>query len=697
MERIKVAIRLRPFLSNENDSNTGINMDPDDDKTIMISKSFKTFKGYFDKILSTDSTQKEVFDFIKPCLFNIKKGINCTILAYGQTGSGKTYTMFGKDWSFYENIKEKNNYLSKDEYNFILNKELVIDPFSETNGIIPNLIMQLFNSYNNNKENKKNKEDNIENKDSNDNNDNKENNENIENNENNNLNIECCYIQVYNEKIYDLLEPINENNENKKFEVYGNKYEKMIEQTPLRIKYDKIKGKIIEGVNEIKTNSFFDIFDILKEGEINRKIRQTNRNDMSSRSHTILIINIEDNNNQVKSKIKLCDLAGSERYISSEKYNKKHINELCSINKSLFVLGNVIHILASKRRNKFIPYKDSKLTEILEDSLSGNSCIYLIATISPNDENFDETINTLKFADRAREVMTSFTPNQIINNDILGEGNNKKEITKLYKELSDLKQLLFLREKRGNLNPLQTQFLKLQKENIQLKKYLGGGNNINVFEKLIKENNNLKKEIKELTSQNLILKNEKKILINENNNNDYNGMIVELQKKNFKNSLSENDIFNNHKYNIEGNGKNNINSNTLINTGNNIIVNKNNNYNLYNKNIKKNYTYDMDNNYTNEKKNLLIKKSFLSKEINNMNNGKTISNNINNKRIKLNSIKQRSNNSNRIKSNYKVNYNNINLEKLGIKTKFSNNNKIIESLKRLQILEDLSKKNKENN
>ena len=141
MERIKVAIRLRPFLSNENDSNTGINMDPDDDKTIMISKSFKTFKGIFDKILSTDSTQKEVFDFIKPCLFNIKKGINCTILAYGQTGSGKTYTMFGKDWSFYENIKEKNNYLSKDEYNFILNKELVIDPFSETNGIIPNLII----------------------------------------------------------------------------------------------------------------------------------------------------------------------------------------------------------------------------------------------------------------------------------------------------------------------------------------------------------------------------------------------------------------------------------------------------------------------------------------------------------------------------------------------------------------------------
>ena len=76
MERLKVAIRLRPFLPNENESNTGINMNPDDDKTIVISKSLKTFKGTFDKILSTNSTQKDVFNFIRPCLDNIQKGIN---------------------------------------------------------------------------------------------------------------------------------------------------------------------------------------------------------------------------------------------------------------------------------------------------------------------------------------------------------------------------------------------------------------------------------------------------------------------------------------------------------------------------------------------------------------------------------------------------------------------------------------------
>ena len=159
MERIKVAIRIRPFLSNENKDNTGINMNPDDDNTIMITNNIKTFKGTFDKVLSVDSTQKDVFEFIEPCLVNIKNSKNCTILTYGQTGSGKTYTMLGGDWSFNENFAlEKNIQLAKEEFNFIANKELVIDPSSESNGIIPNLILQLFNIYNK-KNNESKKED----------------------------------------------------------------------------------------------------------------------------------------------------------------------------------------------------------------------------------------------------------------------------------------------------------------------------------------------------------------------------------------------------------------------------------------------------------------------------------------------------------------------------------------------------------
>ena len=426
MERIKVAIRIRPFLPNENEDNTGINMNPDDDNTIMITNNLKTFKGVFDRILSIDSTQKDVFDFIKPCLTKIKNSNNCTILTYGQTGSGKTYTIFGGDWSFNDNSSSEKSKKEKDEYNLIINKQLVIDPLSESNGIIPNLIMELFNIYNK-KNNEGSKED--------------EKNEDEIKKEDNNLNITCCYIQIYNEKIYDLLQYPQEINNKKDFEVISNrnKSEVLINQNCLKIKSDKKKGIILDGVNEIKTNSFYDLFDILTLGETNRKIRRTNENDMSSRSHTIFIIDIEDKISKIKSKIKLCDVAGSERFDSSQKYNKEHIFEMRSINKSLFVLGNIINILASKNKiHKYIPYKDSKLTRILEDSLSGNSCIYLIATISPKDEDFNETINTLKFADRAHEVMVSIAPNEIISEEF-GQGNNNK----LYKELSELKQQIF--------------------------------------------------------------------------------------------------------------------------------------------------------------------------------------------------------------------------------------------------------------
>ena len=339
-----------------------------------------------------------------------------------------------------------------------------------------------------------------------------------------------------------------------------------------------------------------------------------------------------------------------------------------------------------KKNKKFIPYKDSKLTQILEDSLSGNSSIYLIATISPNDENFEETINTLKFADRAHEVMTAVTPNQIINNDLLGEGG-KKEVYKLYKELSELKQLLLLREKRGNLNPLQAQFLKLKKENFLLKKYLGGGSNINAFHKLIQENNNLKKEIKELTSQNLLLKNEKSSdnIINNNNNNNNNNQDLynenennEFKKRLFKNSLSDINILQNYKNNYSlTNDKisRNINSSTLMNTGTTIINNKNNTIKNSNNNKFISHKYDIENTFIKQIKSEKRK----------------IANDINTRLLN-----KPNNNYNIKKSNYNINYNTINLENLGINKKYQNNKNILESIKRLQILEDLSKNNNVN-
>ena len=528
MEKIKVLVRIRPFLPNENSENTGLNIDSDTTQKIEISKSLKKFEATFDRVLSQNSTQKDVFNFVKPCMKLIKQGINCTILAYGQTGSGKTYTIFGGEWAMNDQSTDydKRKNFNKDKYNFILNEELMIDPFSKTNGIIPNLIMALFQTYGS-----------------------------YDSNENNII-ITCSYIQIYNEKVYDLLVDEEEMVEQKKnFDLntgIGNQAnEKPIKQKPLKIKYDRKNGVTIEGVNEIRTPSFYDIFELLRQGEINRKIRQTKRNEMSSRSHTIFIINVQNLKSNVISKIKLCDLAGSERYDSKEYYKKLHFDEMVNINKSLLVLGNVIHALGSnnnlnmtdnktkKQKKIFAPYKDSKLTQILEDSLGGNSVTYLLATISPCDENFEETLSTLKFADRAHSIMTKVSMNKLSNKD---EGFKSKEFNKICDELFQLKQLLNIRRKRGTLEPIQEELLKLKDENTQLKKYLGGASNIDRIKELMTENKNLKKEIKNLNELNKNLKNEikNKPLTNLNEDNTYNN--GSTNKKNNTNNTNNNSI-----------------------------------------------------------------------------------------------------------------------------------------------------------
>mgnify|MGYP002624649274 CR=1 FL=1 len=602
MEKLKVLVRIRPFIQNEDRNNTGLNIDTGNSQRIEISKSLKKFEATYDKILGEKCTQKDVFNFVKPCLNFIKKGINCTILAYGQTGSGKTYTMFGGEWAMNDKSTdyEQRKKFNKDKYNFILNDELTIDPFSPTNGIIPNLIMSLFQTYG------------------------------AYNSNGNDIIITCSYIQIYNEQVYDLLIDEEENKEEKirfnlESRVGRNVNEKPIKQKPLKIKYDKINGVTIDGANEIRTPTFYDIFELLRQGEINRKIRQTNKNEMSSRSHTIFIINIQNLKTNVVSKIKLCDLAGSERYDSGQSYKKLHFNEMCNINKSLLILGNVIHSLGtsnstinlggtSKKKNTktFAPYKDSKLTQILEDSLGGNSVTYLIATISPCDENFEETISTLKFADRAHSITSKVSMNQLTSKD---EGYKSKEFNKICDELFQLKQLLNIRKKRGTLEPIQEELLKLKDENSQLKKYLGGGKNVNRIQQLIEENKNLRKEIKNLTEMNKSLKNEinsKPISTSSHDFNNDNRKNNLTDKKRANSNLNIISSKNNNNYNLDDNRNYNINLNNnkyKLNTDS--SENLKNNYNI-NDNQKSDYLNTLndiltnkanDNNNNNEKKN----------------------------------------------------------------------------------------------
>ena len=257
MESIKVGIRIRPFLPYENERNTTIETFEEDKTKIILSKNNKRFISNFDRIFPENSTQENIYNFINPILESIYKGINSTILAYGQTGSGKTFTMFGEDFTMNENnILQK---LKKDKFNFLIDTNFVVDPFKTSNGIIPRLILDLFK------------------------------------NKNKSIVITCSYIQIYNEKIYDLLidnsfKEIVNLKTNFDTSLNNNKTEKIIEQENLKIREDKKLGTIIEGALELEANNFYDIFQYLRIGELNRKKRQTNKNLMSSRSHSIFII-----------------------------------------------------------------------------------------------------------------------------------------------------------------------------------------------------------------------------------------------------------------------------------------------------------------------------------------------------------------------------------------------------------------------
>ena len=517
MENIQVAIRIRPFLEKEkeNEDNTLIQTTGEDDRKIQLSKGTKVFKGYFDKIFFPNSTQEQVYNYIRVIFSSLFKGINSTILAYGQTGSGKTYTMFGAEWTFNFLNNNLNRKIIKDEFNFLIDKDFILDPFSSTNGIIPRIVFELFDIINKEKKNEK-------------------------------IKISCSYIQVYNERIYDLLIDNTFNYKKREFTMNSNKNqsEKIFDQQPLKLRDDNYRGVIIEGALEILVNTFYDIFQLLRIGELNRKKRQTNKNDMSSRSHTIFIIYYTNLTQQLTSKICLCDLAGSEKYNNRENYKITHFNELKSINKSLSALGSVIHALSSKKKKIHIPYKDSKLTHLLQNSLGGNSKTFLIANISPCDYNFDESYNTLLFAERAQNVESKIIPNKYIDDDFISKNNSEenKTILRLTNEIKELRQILQLRNKRGTLEPIQEEFIKLKEENNQLKKYVNNINN-NDMVKLIQENEFLKNQIRKLTFG------------NNNNNNYFNN--------NFNNEYNNNNYSNNtSNYNSESSNYSNKNLNT---------------------------------------------------------------------------------------------------------------------------------------
>jgi len=268
---------------------------------------------------------------------------------------------------------------------------------------------------------------------------------------NNNIDyyIKILYIEIYNEIVKDL---INENS------------------TSLMIVEDPQKGVICPNAKEIIINDSVELKKIINEGNKRRTMASTNQNQFSSRSHAILQMTLEkkikkseDNYEIYFSKFLVVDLAGSERGMERGKRREEGVN----INKSLFTLGSCLNILSEKSNmGKFVPYRDSKLTRLLKDSLGGNILTVMLACISPCPYNYDETLSTLNYAFKAKKITKKVMKN--IKEIDINNLQYKEMIDTLKNEILQLKKIIKNQELKLKEKIINDKEEDINKENINI-------------------------------------------------------------------------------------------------------------------------------------------------------------------------------------------------------------------------------------
>ena len=349
-ESIKVLVRVRPLNDSERNDNENENgviaFDGNQKLSITNAEGNRTFQCEFDHIFDPKTSQESVYTSVRECTSSVLDGFNSTIFAYGQTGSGKTHTMFGPPNDVGNNDMNRGKNLSS----------------TNMKGLIPRAIEEIFSMSANKQVLSQ--------------------------------SVFCSFVQIYNENLYDMLRDSSM-------------------MVPLSIREDKAEI-YVQGLSEYNVKSVQDTLHLLRVAEENRAIRETHMNQFSSRSHSIFQIYVEQKRmaddggeESIKAKFNLVDLAGSEKWNTRKEMEDEHITEMTNINKSLHTLGRCISSLAQRATGKdaHVPYRDSKLTRLLQDSLGGNARTFLIATLSPARLNAHESISTLKFADRAKQVM----------------------------------------------------------------------------------------------------------------------------------------------------------------------------------------------------------------------------------------------------------------------------------------------------
>lgn len=387
----------------------------DEGNVIANGGTYSTHSFMFDYVYDQNSSQKKVFETTaRNVVDSALQGYNATIFAYGQTGTGKTFTMEG------------------------FNREGSI----EARGIIPRAIEQIFGHIQRYASPRM------------------------------RFLVRASYLQIYNEQISDLLKSDRHN---------------------LTIREDKKRGVFVDGLSEWVVRSPAEIYGLMERGGAVRATGETKMNEVSSRSHAVFIViaeqsetvyvddhgvelspedfqkfmhtrgvkreqemvKLEDHLRQSfkVGKLNLVDLAGSERVRLSGATGQR-LEESKQINRSLSALGNVISALTDAKSRQHIPYRDSKLTRMLEDSLGGNCKTTMMAMISPAFESMLETISTLKFANRAKNIRNEARVNEDLDQKSLLRKYERElkslraELEERSKNVVDKRRLLELEEQR---------------------------------------------------------------------------------------------------------------------------------------------------------------------------------------------------------------------------------------------------------
>ena len=302
--------------------------------------------------------------------------------------------------------------------------------------------------------------------------------------------VKVSYTEIYNETVNDLIDTNKKN---------------------LEIRESPNKGIFVNNLSEIVVTNVDKAMQILNKGENNRIIAETKLNEKSSRSHTIFKINIEFNIKEKKyfSQLNLVDLAGSEN-VSKAKCEGMRIKEGGNINKSLLALSNVINKLSQNNNKNFVNYRDSKLTRLLQTALGGNSKTTIICTMIDDTNHYSETLNTLHFGIKAKNIKTTVKENEILNDKKKISMENqalRNKIKMLEKLIHDKKQNKENKEnKNNNINNMHMTANKNNNKNFSNnKKYLLSTNTKNKND-MMNNNNNSNEQISNLEKEVSMLK-----------------------------------------------------------------------------------------------------------------------------------------------------------------------------------------------